>query len=470
MKTYVNVHIFFESKGVTGRVLPEFAGDVDRWFRDPAGQILKDNSGRTVWRLPNGLYVKRFKYPGVLQRVRRRLLERARHEFDVLRGLRERGIACPLAVAHAQDRESGWLVTQEVPETHVLKSLLAGGALSPGELRSILTALGGYVRSLHDAGLRHDDLHAGNLLIRRGVAPAIFVLDAHRARLAGKVSRERRHRDVAFLLLSVYPFVTLTAAWRLVRAYGFERKETPDILGAFLKIRTRHWRGREGRCTEDCTEYACGPGAQYRRRSLEDSALTALLEDSRRVLVKETTGRRIYRVGDRFLKFMPRRTALQTWKNAHALRLRDIPSARHDACGLGKTCWVAGEWLEAEPLPEALRGDRRELLFRLARLVRRMHARGVFHQDLKASNILVRDGSLFVIDLERVKFPRLVSREQRILNLAQLNAAVGAPVTRADRLRFLRVYFGRDFGEWAHRKEWARRVMKVTVARHHVWP
>ncbi len=463
-------HIFFESGGVKGRVLPNFADELRRWFGHPTGEILKDNAGRTVWRLANGLYVKRFKYPGVLQRVRLRLLEKARHEFEVLWGLRERGIACPLAVGHAKDRESGWLVTEGIAGTHVLQSLLAGRSLEPRELHAILVALGRYVRSLHDAGLRHDDLHAGNLLVRRDAAPELYVLDAHRARLAARLGRDRRLDGVAFLLLSVRPFVSLSDALRLVRAYGIGRKESQEVLRRFLDVRARLWRGREGRCLQDCTEYVRGPGALVRRRSWDVGTLPSHFDDSRRVLVQEAPGRRIYRIGDRFIKFMPRRTALQTWKNAHALRIRDIPSARHDACGTGRTCWVLGEWLEAEPLREALRGNRREILFRLARLVRTMHARGVFHQDLKASNILVRGCDPFVIDLERVKFPRRLAMERRILNLAQLNAAVGAPVTRTDRLRFLRVYFGYDFASWSVRKEWARRIMRVTIARKHVWP
>ena len=89
------------------------------------------------------------------------------------------------------------------------------------------------------------------------------------------------------------------------------------------------------------------------------------------------------------------------------------------------------------PLWEHLQahGVSRDFIGRLARLVRRMHVRGVYHRDLKANNILARGDDLWVIDLDRVDFMLSVDRPERVLNLAQLNGAIGAPATRTDRLR-----------------------------------
>jgi hypothetical protein len=69
-----------------------------------------------------------------------------------------------------------------------------------------------------------------------------------------------------------------------------------------------------------------------------------------------------------------------------------------------------------------------------------------------------------------VEFSREVGVKDRLFNLAQLNAAVGAPLTIGERLRFYRYYAGNN-REW--RTEWkvrVRAIMKTTVARGHHWP
>jgi len=112
----------------------------------------------------------------------------------------------------------------------------------------------------------------------------------------------------------------------------------------------------------------------------------------------------------------------------------------------------------------------REFIGRLARLVRRMHRRGVYHRDLKANNILVRGDEFYVVDLDRVDFARHVPHEDCAWNLAQLNAAVGAPVTRTDRLRFFFAYAGNTRAIRMDWKRWVWEIMRNTILRGHHWP
>lgn len=466
-------YVPFTAGDVRGEVLPAYEEDLRQWFLSTiSGQVIKDNSGRTVWRIRTsnhrGLYVKRFKYPGLVQKVRMRLSDKARQEFGNLRRLLDRRISCPIPVAYARDTESSWLITEELAGAEVIQGLLADRTFSAGELHSMLRALGAYVRGLHDAGLEHADLHVGNLLLRR--PQDFYVLDVHRAKVREPLSADERLESVAFVLLSLIPYVSLTSCTRFLLGYGADPR---DVWPRLREIRHRYYAGRLGRCLEDGTEYVCETKKKwtvYRRRAWDPGDLP--WDESRRTLVKELSNRRLYRVGDRFLKTLSRAAALRTWRNAHGLYIREIPIARHDACGVNGTGWVMGEWLEALPLKEALEqtAQRREMIFRVARLVRRMHGRGVFHKDLKANNVLVRGLEPFVIDLDRIAFSLDVADDDRILNLAQLNAAVGPPVTRTDRLRFFRWYCAYDRRFWKKRKDWVRRVMKITVARRHVWP
>lgn len=466
-------YVPFVAGDVRGEVLAVYEEDLKQWFMSAiSGEVVKDNSGRTVWRVRTsnrrGLYVKRFKYPGLVQKVRMRISDKARQEFGNLRRLHDRRIACPMPVAYARDPESSWLITEELAEAEVIQGILASRSMTPSELRPMLFGLGAYVRGLHDAGLHHQDLHVGNLLIRK---PADFyVLDVHRASVRAPLSGEERLDSVAFVLLSLLPYVSLSSCARFLKGYGADaRKVWPRLR----EIRHRYYAGRLGRCLEDGSEYVRetkGKWTVYRRRAWDPGDLP--FDESKRTLVKELPNRTLYRVGDRFLKIQSRAAALRTWKNAHGLYIREIPVARHDACGIDSDGWVLGEWLEALPLKEALEktAQRQELLHQVARLVRRMHGRGVFHKDLKANNILIRGLDPFVIDLDRIGFALDVDEQDRILNLAQLNAAVGAPVTRTDRLRFFRWYCAYDRRIWRARKSWVRKIMRITVARKHVWP
>jgi tRNA A-37 threonylcarbamoyl transferase component Bud32 len=84
---------------------------------------------------------------------------------------------------------------------------------------------------------------------------------------------------------------------------------------------------------------------------------------------------------------------------------------------------------------------------KVARLIREMHARGIWHRDLKASNILVQeqvpDGEkLYLADLDSVRIKKRLDRKEKIRDLTRLNASLlsTATVSMTDRLRFLQYY------------------------------
>ena len=88
------------------------AEDVERWSRgEVSGQVIKENHGRTVWRVPSGspaLYVKRF--PAQFFR------DRARQEADMLKTLEAASIPCPRLVALARDEKGSYIVTEEIAD------------------------------------------------------------------------------------------------------------------------------------------------------------------------------------------------------------------------------------------------------------------------------------------------------------------------------------------------------------------
>lgn len=125
------------------------------------------------------------------------------------------------------------------------------------------------------------------------------------------------------------------------------------------------------------------------------------------------------------------------------------------------------------PLDDVLREGRlsvperrRDVLRRLARLVRRLHAAGFVHRDLYLCHVLLSDDAseLTLIDVERA-LPRRRTR-WRVKDLAALlSSAPNGSASRTDALLFLREYLGGRGGL----RRWAIRIArKAARIRAHV--
>jgi len=91
----------------------------------------------------------------------------------------------------------------------------------------------------------------------------------------------------------------------------------------------------------------------------------------------------------------------------------------------------------------------REAATALARFIRDMHDRGVFHIDLSARNILICPAEdrfeFLLLDYEDARFVRRVGRRTRLKNLHHLHERMAASIPLRTRLRFLRQYAGPDY-------------------------
>ena len=76
-----------------------------------------------------------------------------------------------------------------------------------------------------------------------------------------------------------------------------------------------------------------------------------------------------------------------------------------------------------------------------SRLIADMHSAGIYHRDLKASNILIRrDGEMVLADLDGAQIKSSLSRTQRVRDLARFLSSLVPLANAADRLFFIKSY------------------------------
>jgi tRNA A-37 threonylcarbamoyl transferase component Bud32 len=121
---------------------------------------------------------------------------------------RRRGIEVPEVLGVRVDRGGpglyrGAIVTRWIGDTFSLADLLATS--TDASLReAALRAVGTTLRAMHDRGLHHRDLNAGNILLRpAGGGFAVWIIDLDRAAVGSAVSAARRRRALDRLARSL---------------------------------------------------------------------------------------------------------------------------------------------------------------------------------------------------------------------------------------------------------------------------
>lgn len=147
-----------------------------------------------------------------------------------------------------------------------------------------------------------------------------------------------------------------------------------------------------------------------------------------------------------------RSKAVKAWRGASACLERGVPTPRPMAClerrraGVVAESWFVSEWIgsasEIRSLFPALGGnDLLTLVKELAAFLRLTHERGILHGDLSDGNILVSGPPpyrFFLIDTNRIRARRRLSRRARVRNLVRLGVPEGS------REAFLDAYLGED--------------------------
>jgi tRNA A-37 threonylcarbamoyl transferase component Bud32 len=438
---------------------------LDAWLRAGLAHVVKQAPHRAVYHvtLPGlNLYVKH--YPLTDKRSWLRQMVRpskARSEYDRALAVAARGVPTyvPLAVGEqglgGQPGDS-FLITLSLEGTvplHVyLRTTFATlSRTQQTHLRQRLAGeLGSLLARMHDAGIRHDDLHAGNLLIQGDAAGplTLHVIDLHAVHL-GRPLRWRASRDNLVLLNRWFVLhAGRSDRQRFWKAYiqnrstltpGDPAERAKDLERRTWRSNLNFWRLRDRRClgtNRYFRRFSSSAVVGHAVRDLDDGTLAGLvanpdgpfhwlgitvLKDSpsstviefdlsvqgvpRRVVYKRL---RVTDWSDPWVALVRRAPALHSWVMGHGLRERALPTARPLAVFHRRRHGLLYEgYLLAEKIPNAVDLARfvsrldslppaerlvsqRLHIDRLARLVRELHRRHLSHRDLKAANVLVQ--------------------------------------------------------------------------------
>jgi tRNA A-37 threonylcarbamoyl transferase component Bud32 len=368
-------------------------------------------------------------------------LRGAAREARNLRRAAARGLPVPELIHHGAD----WIATRR---------LLAPRAAGRADVAQLVAL----AAQAHAAGMVHGDLHAGNFVWSAG---RLWLLDLQRARWLPRVPAWLARRDLGYL------------------AFSLGEPLPPELAAARRWCQRRahtHWRSRTRRCLVESsgfTAFSHAGARGFRARDADPAALARALEASADAR-QRGSGALLWGDGGWVVKrHASVQAARAAWRNGHGLQVRGIATGRARAwAGPWLVMEDAGPdlaaWVETE-FPAAPDSLRRQLAESLGELLGRLHRRGIYHADLKATNLAWHPGTPpRLLDYGRVHFARRVSRRRRVKNLAQLNAALPDSVGPALRERALDAYL-EAAGTRDARDALRRDVIRASLARGHRW-
>lgn len=471
-------------------------------------------------------YVKHFRCNTLWDTARHLFrLSPARREWNHAEHVAQLGIATIAPLAWQEQKGLGpvgesLLVTQAIPGACSLDAYYREhlGTPSPATgrrvWRQLLADFADFVASIHRAGIWHDDFHQSNFVVslRDGLPQIdpvtgrfqIWLIDLPGVRFSAPLGWRAIRKNLVMLNASWFQQISSTDRYRFWRAYlagrpdmqlGSERKAIREIAARTAVYRQWRLRRRDKRALRNNRDYltlALPRGRAYSVRDFGPGNLRQFFDASEELLRQNlhrsvkldgqsiiveaelpVGGRRVHVAMKRYeprcwwkalLAPFRQAKAVRGWHRGHAMRLRNVATARPIAAFDLRRPWFQGrsylavEWIEGSENLHLylwrLAGEHPTRRFvrvkqcaeQLGTMLGRMHAESILHSDLKATNLLVAeepDGlRTYLVDVDAVSLRSNVSLRQRAADLARLAVSIQAHpwISRTVVRRFLLAY------------------------------
>ncbi len=488
----------------------DFLADIEAAVLRGGGWTIKNSRVRWAAVFPGpdaqALFIKKFKAKNWRKRAKYLLLpSRAKKEWHVSRAFQMKGVQIPAPIGVIERRQWGFLeeslyVSEAIEGAQSLmdyfKERLAGADSKGEEKRRVLSLLGNTVRRIHDGGLFHADLHAGNFLIRRSGAGPLHLIDLHSARRRKTLSQRRRLWNIAQLFYSLHPFLDQEDKEIFLAAYGGAGMPPPVLMRVerlAVRIKRRHQRSREKRCLRESTLFTLHRWSGYRvyrRRDVSEETLMDMIKAHReiaknlpslllknspktvvsmveiapeaglRACVKQYRYATVWRQIKNCFRYSKGKISWMAANELFRQGLSDLKPLAYVEKGRGGLLEESfflmespGDYLEMDRylIKSFGNGQLRDLITKkrafiqqFAQCIGRLHRSEIFHGDLKTCNILARERTgawdFSFIDLDAVQLGTEVNSRKVLKNLIQINCSIPGFLSYADRIRFLKWY------------------------------
>lgn len=463
-------------------------------------------------------------------------LSKAKREWNYGHRLIRNRLLTAEPVAVGEKRRLGmlrdcYIISKAIPNSTTVKEWLLAIQQSPAQVskkRAFLNDLISYVKAVHDHGIFHGELHAENILVDRDNTSLFYLLDLGRAAFKKRPPLSLRIQELSRLLYSVTDTCTNEEITGLIDNYTSQLLAPGDreifrraVLKEIFRTRHRLWHSRTRKCLKTNNIFKAAIHANYTvnmRNEWDAGALAAMIrkhmlsfmerpdtiikssaktgitripvsrEGIKSVCIKEY---RYPSVWKRFFYSFRSSPARRAWTAAHGLMAANFRTPQPIALfeekrtGILKKSFIIMEDISAclpcnkyvsekfhDPCNKTTTGKKREFISCLARSFQQLHDTGVYHHDLKANNIMIRElpdtWGFFYLDLDRVSFHKKITIKKKAKNLSQLNASIPHCITYTDRLRFYRAYAGIK-NLTKEDKEIIRAIVRSSIRRKHVW-
>ncbi len=373
------------------QLLDEQGLRLPEWLQSGQARVVKQGPHRIVYRveLPGLCFYVKHNFIHDQRAWFRQLVRpsKARLEFDRVLAATLRGIPtiAPLALAEQETRVGSGesiLITQSLEDCIPLHFFLAAVLPTFAEPRAarlrqhLASELGKLVARIHEAGILHHDLHAGNLLVRVADDDRVqlFVIDLLAVKMGPPLDWQRSRENLVMIncwftfrvnradrlrFWKAYFEARQLGTW-LRDAYGTKHytKELHEIEELSWRRNLRFWQRRDKRCLENCRYYRKVKGTRvvgHAVMEISNQDLATILHDpdapfrqSDAKVLKESVSSTViemdFPVNGQMRRVIYKRFRVTSWKDPIASLFRPTPAMRS---------WIHGQGFRERGLPTA---------------------------------------------------------------------------------------------------------------------
>ena len=465
-------------------------------------------------------------------------LSKAQREWNKSHELIKHHLLTAEPVAVGEKRHFGilkdcYIISKAIPNAVPVRELLlttqqSSFGYNPSQKNTLVKNLISYVKTMHDCGIYHGELHAENILVDLNNTTVFYLLDLGRTQFTKKLPLSWRIKELSRLIYSIVDACTNEETKELIDNYTNQLSKPRDreifhreVLGEVYRIKRRLWHSRARKCLKNNNVFKHTTQGNYKiharnewevnrlidlvgkhTHSVQENLSNTLKISSKTAITRLTTSHETtksvcikeYRYPSflkRFLYSLYNSPARRAWFAAHGLTALNVKTPKPIALlekkrfGILQKSFIIMEDITTS-LPcntyisERFRHPHDKTAFRkkriflscLATSFRQLHDSGIYHYDLKANNIMILETSnawdFFYLDLDRVCFDKIITHKKWIKNLSQLNASLPYYITYADRLGFYRTYAGIKKLD-REDKQILQAIIRTSLQRKHVW-